>query len=61
MGEHKRCLVVYATGSGCTEEVARWIAEELEANGVMTDVRPADQEDARGPRNRHLRDEPLGR
>ncbi|MCL4078059.1 flavodoxin domain-containing protein [Coriobacteriia bacterium Es71-Z0120] len=46
MGEQKRCLVVYATGSGCTEDVARWIAEELEANGVTADVRPADDDPA---------------
>jgi menaquinone-dependent protoporphyrinogen oxidase len=44
--ERKRLLVVYATGSGCTEGVARWIAEELEAHGVTTDVRAADDDPA---------------
>ncbi|MDI6712495.1 MAG: flavodoxin domain-containing protein [Anaerosomatales bacterium] len=37
----RRVLVVFATGSGCTESVAGWVAEEAAARGLEPTLRDA--------------------
>lgn len=41
MGRGKRVLVVFATGSGCTESVAGWVAEEAAGRGLEPVLRDA--------------------